>query len=187
MIEGSGQLISDKDERGRYLPFMTTNEILKQIEKFGFIVKYDVKRNLPGEVIAFLSKLYTLGYDKITRIIVQTKDNEGKLYDRPTVIVMKTSEYNDDLLTFGCKVSQNRFNRKLDSNTVINVTEEPGMTWSWLKYMANISDLLDENLDHPKDFELDTGLQTGVVGEHVISKKYTIYGQSNCGDEDENI
>lgn len=161
MIKGSGTLISKNDEDGRALPFLTTDQILEQLAKFGFIITYDVKSNLPGNIISYLSMLYDLGFDKITRVCVEDHVVDGVMYYRPTTIVMKTELGNDDLLTFECRVASQKFRDKLVANSIMNVSNEPGMTWDWLKYMANISDILDENIDPTDDFETQTDIETG--------------------------
>ena len=61
MIDGDGELVTKKDEDGKYLPFMTTDEILKQLAKFGFYVRYDVKSSLPNETFVFLQHISLLG------------------------------------------------------------------------------------------------------------------------------
>ena len=150
MIEGSGILITDVDEEGIDIPFLTTEEILRQLMKFGFYITYDVKDNLPIDVFVFLAKLEDLGYDKITRIALESYDVSGNKLWLPTIIVMK-SEFNPDLLTFDCKVTKKAFQAKLSEASIINVTHEPGMVWDWVTYIANISDLLDENVEEDKD------------------------------------
>lgn len=161
MIKGSGSLISDNDEKGLPIPFLTTAEVLKQIEKFGFIVEYDLKSNLPDQVISYLSMLYNLGYDKISQIGVRTRNEKGQLIIRPTVIVMKSCEATIDLMKFNRVITEKEFSQKLDLNVVINVTNEPDMVWDWLTYMANIRDILEENIDPTDDFETKTNAKTG--------------------------
>ena len=144
MIDGHGTLITAQDDEGADIPFLTKDEILKQLMKFGFYITYDVKNNLPEFVLDFLYKVMNLGYDKISRIALESYDVNGNRVWRPTVIVIK-SGYNTDLLTFDCKVFRKKFDEKLECNTLMNVTHEPGMIWDWLAYIANIEDILDEN------------------------------------------
>lgn len=156
MIKGTGALISDTDEDGVAIPFLTTEEILKQIQKFGFIVEYDVKANLPGPVISYLMTMLNLGYVKITRIGVRTLNSDGGIYIRPTVILMKDAPETLDLLRFDETITIAEFMHKLDLNVVVNVTNEPDMNWDWLTYMANIEDLLQENSSVSDDFQVLT-------------------------------
>ena len=145
LIEGIGTLITKTDEEGADIPFLTTDEILKQLMKFGFYITYNLAKNLPQEEFDYLSKLEDLGYDKITRIALESFDTNGNKVWRPAVIVMK-SEFNTDMLVFECKVTRKTFNERLTKNVILNITNEPGMNWEWVTYIANIADVLDENL-----------------------------------------
>lgn len=187
MIKGTGELISDKDEEGNPLPFLTTEQILEQIAKFGFIVFYDLKSNLPDQVIAYLSELYNLGYDKITRILVQERDNSAERVWRPKIIVMKTAEGNDDLLTFDCQISYAKFADKLAKNSIMNVTDEPDMVWDWVNHMYNLSDVLDENIDPTDDYETKTDIETGHMTPYSgeTPEGYTVYTGPDDDSEEE--
>lgn len=155
MIKGTGSLLSIVDEQGLDLPFMTTDEILHEIQRFGFYVDYNVIENLPVNVITFLSNVLDLGFDKITRVSVVTKDAFAQeVVYKPTVLVIKSTEDNSDLLTFGCNLSEKKFMEKLSKNTIMNITYEKDMQWDWVKYIANISDLLDENFRNIEDIDM---------------------------------
>ena len=141
-INGVGQLITTEDEEGNPLPFLTKDEILKQIMKFGFYIYYDEKKHLPQDILVFLQNVMNVGFDKITKVFVECSDAGGRKVWRPYIIAMK-SEKNIDLLNFGCKVTRKVFNSKLESNCVMNLNRE-GYSWDWVTYMANISDILNE-------------------------------------------
>lgn len=157
VIAGEGTLISKTDEHGVPIPFLTTQEILTQLEKFGFYINYDVKSNLPVSVITFLADLDNIGFTKITVIRVQTVVSHATTL-RSKVIAFKPTEDNIDLLTFGCKLSQTKYFEKLQNNSVMNITDEPDTQWDWLTYTANISDILDENIDPRTTFETNNDL-----------------------------
>lgn len=195
MIKGSGSLISPNNEKGVPIPFLSTEEILEQIEKFGFIVKYDLKSNLPGPVISYLSTLYNIGYDKITQLVVKTKGPKDSSYIMKQVtVVMKSCEETIPLMKFGKVISEAQFNRSLARNNIINVTNEPNMVWDWVTQMYNISDILDENVDQTDDFETITDVKSGqdihcaspspIMDSSILSPVgYSIY---SGGDADEN-
>ena len=44
MIDGSGRVLSDTTEEGAPLPFMTTDRILLELQRFGFYITYDVDK-----------------------------------------------------------------------------------------------------------------------------------------------
>lgn len=197
MIKGSGSLVSKADETGTYIPFLTTSEILKQLEKFGFIIKYDLKSNLPGAVTAYLSTLYNIGYDKITNLAVRTKrpDNISSITKQVTV-VLKSCEETIPLMEYGKVISENQFNKVLRHNNMINVTAEPNMVWDWVTQMYNISDILDENVDATDDFETITDVKSGedktpapfssIIDRSILTPAgYSIYSDEE-DDTDEN-
>lgn len=160
MIQGSGTLITATNEEGEDLPFLTTEQILDQIMKFGFYVKYDVKSNLPSEIIAYLSELYNLGYDKINRLTVQLKNKGETLIRKSRVVVFKTDKQTTDILTFGKVISRAALDRKLEKNLVLDITEECEGRWDWVTYAANISDILDENIDPVDEYETSSDVST---------------------------
>jgi len=187
MIKGTGTLISDTDEDGVVIPFLTTEEILKQIQKFGFIVEYNVRANLPGPVISYLMTMLNLGYVKITRIGVRTPNSDGSIYIRSTVILMKDAPETLDLLRFDEVITISEFMHKLDLNVVVNATNEPGMNWDWLTYMANIEDLLQENSSND-DFGISTkpgsSFATQYAADPIITPGgYTLYSESDEEDD----
>ena len=160
MIKGTGSLITDVDEAGYEIPFLTTEEILRQLMKFGFYIVYDVKSNLPNNILSFLATIDNLGFDKISKVVIKRRDKlTGSRTNKVATVVFKTVPENEDLLVFSAEITEEKFNKKLQSNIVMNVSEEKDMQWDWLTYMANISDILDENIDHTNDFEAYTGVQ----------------------------
>lgn len=182
MIKGTGSLISEDDEEGVAIPFLTTDEILQQISKFGFLVEYDVKSNLPENVISYLSSLYNLGYDKLNRINVKTRNKDGVIYVRPTIVAMKSCEATIDFMEFDKYTTEIDFAKMLDLNVMINATNEPDTVWDWVHYMCNIYDILEENIDPTDDFETDTDIETGSDADPLLAPEgFTPY----TGDEDD--
>ena len=187
MITGSGELISEEDENGEPIPFLTTEQILTQLEKFGFIIKYDVKSNLSNDVLAYLSTMYNLGYVKINRIGVRMPNQNGDRYNRPTVILMKDVSDNNNLLKFDQVISQVEFNKKLDANIVVNITDElESDSWDWVTYMANLEDILEENIDPKDDYETQTDVKSGKqrkLSDSITLIDYTPYDSELSDDE----
>jgi hypothetical protein len=100
MIEGSGELITKQDEEGYDIPFLSTEQILQQLEKFGFIIDYNVRSNLPDKTIDFLATIDNLGYDRITRILLQQNDKYGNLMWKPAIVVYKSMIGNERFRLF---------------------------------------------------------------------------------------
>ena len=180
MIDGSGRVLSETTEEGAPLPFMTTDRILLELQRFGFYITYDVKSNLSDEIVSFLATVDNLGYDKITQILLETTVGNTTRWI-PTAIVFKSEQDNDDLLTFNCKVPRTRFNRKLTTNSIMNISAEKGMKWDWLRYIANIEDILNENIDPKDEFETKTNVQTGQLTPYN-QENYTPYDSEEVDD-----
>lgn len=191
MIKGSGNLICDEDEEGNAIPFFTTDQILTELQRFGFYVTYDVKSNLPMNTLSFLATVDNLGYDKITRVALETFDKLGQKKWKPTILLIK-SEANPDLLEFDCKLVQKKFQEKLAANTIMNVTDEPNLSWDWVAYIANISDILDENVDPVDEFITDSNIESGKEEQpaqppfppHIDNEGFTAYEEPDDSEED---
>lgn len=187
MIKGSGNLITLDDDQGEYIPFLTTEEILKQLYKFGFYIQYDVKSNLPNETLDFLQQVLNLGYDKITRVMLQTTNKDGDTIWANSIVVYKSCPDNVDLLSYGQKLSRIKYIKKVDNNTILNVTHEGdnGIDWDWVTSFYNISEIIDENLD-AEDYVTDTNVEPEdsypiqeVSSEDVNPYGYTPYDNSD--------
>lgn len=202
MIQGAGELITEQDEEGNDLPFLSTEQILEQIAKFGFYVKYDVKSNLPGETISFLATIDNLGYDKITRVLLQEVNKEGEVLWKPNIIIFNSAKDNSDLLTYGTRLTRAKYVDKVNNGSVMNVTHEK-YSWDWVTSMFNICDILDENIDpvdeykadadiacgniidtfHPYDEEDDDPTDDGIYGsEPVDDSQFTVYEGSDADE-----
>ena len=143
MTEGKGYLITDKDESGNAIPFMTTSEILTQLEKFGFIICYSPEVHLDGKQLSMLIDLQHLGYDKLNVIYKM----EGRVA-RKNIIALDSSMC-ADLLMYNSKVTTSQFNIYLEQGCIYNISNSPAnlteFDWSWLSYVCNIKDILEAN------------------------------------------
>lgn len=189
MIEGSGKIISKQDEEGYDIPFLTTDQILKQIEKFGFLVYYNVKSNLPDATLDFLQSAMRLNYDKINRIMLQTTSNYGETIWKPTVVIYKSVDMNVDLMKYGVKVLRSKYLEKVDAGTLINVNEE-NIDWDWVDSFYNLSDIMDENADMPDPFETDTEAESGHETHPIFPvptdpENFTPYDSEDADNDDE--
>ena len=158
MIEGQGVIITNETPEGINIPFMTTDEILKEISRFGFYVKYNVKSNLPSETVSYLATIDNFTFDKITRINLQTLDKDGSGYHYVPSVIIYDSSKNEDLIGYGIKLSRNSYVNKVTNNTLINVTNI-GISWDWVDSMYNIADILDENLDPSDEYRSDESIK----------------------------
>lgn len=146
LTNGHGRLITDVNSDGITLPFMTTDQILVQLEKLGFIIFYSPDVHLSGDQLSMLINLQHMNFDKLT--VIRKLDKGGRI--TRTKVVAFNSKYCADLLQFGVKVTDARFNSYLSSGYLYNVTDSPvnkfTFVWDWLTYVCNISDVLQANV-----------------------------------------
>ncbi len=157
MIEGQGDLVTDTTKEGDIIPWMSTNEILVQLKKFGFDITYVEKLSLDTPTLEFLMKLKSLGYDKITRMVVMFRELDGTLSAKTLPLAIK-SEHNVDKLTFGCQITAKKFYQRCADGYIYNMQDKDEMKlkWRWIDAIYNIDDILSENSDI-EDFEVWQG------------------------------
>lgn len=140
ITNGQGHLISETDEDGRQLPLLTTEEVLRQLEKFGFDITYAEEPNLSGEQLTFLTNLYDLGYDAITRVRIKYPKITRTAY------IAYNSSKSVKYLKFDTMVSKTEFDASLECGEIANIAKmDTSLEWDWLTYTCQISDLLDDN------------------------------------------
>lgn len=143
ITDGRGYLISASDEDDCDLPLMTTDEILIQLEKFGFDISYEEEPNLSGEQLTFLMKLQDLGYDAVTKIRVQYPKTS-----RTSTIAYNSSRH-VDYLSFNTVVPKSKFDESLEDGSIVNVAKmDATLKWDWLTYTCQIDDILEMNSVH---------------------------------------
>ena len=123
----------------------TTDEILAELNKWGFIVEFDQKLYLPQGQIDFLTELKSLGYDKLRILPVYTV-RLGKKEYKPYIIVFN-SEYNANWLINTYAASEQEFMNALKDGFAVNIsaTSKANIwSWQWLDFVANIDDILND-------------------------------------------
>lgn len=145
VIDASGKLITDYGNQGQFHEF-TVEDILGELEKYGFYVTYNPRYNLKGTQIEYLMTINKLGYDKIRVLDVWNAPigvKESKWY-----VVVFRSKAHPDWLNNAFSPSEKEFKQALVDGTAINITdicECHKYNWSWLDYVGNIDDILLDN------------------------------------------
>lgn len=188
VIQGTGVLVTQEDEYGYAIPFMTTDEILRQISKFGFYVTYKRRSHLPGPVLDFFQRWMDMGYGRITRVLLQSENKYGDTIWVDSVVLFKETVENQDLLCYGKKLSRIAYMKKVDANSIQNVTNV-GFDWDWVDSFYRLEDIMDENVDY--DDEFSSTVNSGVPearGDEIVDSSidltpegFTVYE----GDADE--
>ena len=143
LVNSSGSLLTPDPDSGIIKEF-TTEEILAELNKFGFDITFEINQHLSGDQISFLMTVYDLGYDKLRVLSVQ--DKPGGHYSDYLVVfnVEKCPDRIHNDYTCGKKV----FVDALTSSGAMNLTDleqTKGFDWTWLTYVANIDDIIRDN------------------------------------------
>lgn len=144
MLNAQGAIINEFSEN-LTIEF-TYKQILKELEKYGFLVTYNPRKSLPGSQIEYLMSLKKLGYDKIRIINVWYIENSTKIFK--WYIVAFNVDKNMDWLNNGYAPNEREFNKALNNGSAVNVSalsKSKQWSWSWLDYVANIDDILEDN------------------------------------------
>lgn len=143
LVDANGTLLTPDPVSGIIKEF-STEEILVELNKFGFDVTFEINQHLSGDQISYLMTINDLGYDKLRRLYVQDKPNGG--YSEYIVVfnVAKCPDWID--LDFTC--GKQPFVNALMSSDAMNLTDleqTKGFDWTWLTYVANIEDIIEDN------------------------------------------
>lgn len=143
IVNAKGSLISSIPED--IVHEFTTERILAELAKFGFLVTYKPFENLSGSQVTFLMTLENLKFDKI-RLMSVVQSNG---VDRELKVVAFNSAANPSWLHASYIVTKPEFDKALDNGSAINVTKLSGdhnYRWDWLvNKVMNIRDILNDN------------------------------------------
>lgn len=140
--DGTGYCISERYPDGNIIPWMTIDEILVQLAKFGFLIEYSQEGTLPGDQVKLLLQLLNLGYDNLTRVVVCV-DNMKKSH-----LIAVDADVSPNFLSWGREVPYEIFAQALIDGGVQDLTRyETEYNWNWLHATSNIEKLLEENAE----------------------------------------
>lgn len=122
---------------------LTTQEILDELYKFGFVIEYNQSEHLPSTQVEFLRSLLSLNYDKLRLLAVRNNETAR------TLLVAFNVETNPKWLDNTYVASEKEFTLATANGTAMNLTDATRhelnkWDWGWLTYVANIQDILDE-------------------------------------------
>ena len=121
----------------------TTKEILAELNKFGFDVTFEINQHLSGDQISYLITLSDLGFDKLRMLEVQQLDGRYANY-----LVAFNVEKCPDWIRNDFTCGRKPFLEALNSSGAMNLTDlkqTKGFDWTWLTYVANIDDIIEDN------------------------------------------
>lgn len=145
VINARGDIVTNYKEQAMMHEF-TVDEILSEIEKYGFYVTYDPKSNLDGNQIQYLMNINQFGYDKIR--VMYVWDAPIGVKETNWYVVAFRSKKHPSWLNNSYSASKSEFNKALLDGSAMNITELcecHKFRWDWLDYVANIDDIILDN------------------------------------------
>ena len=146
LVNASGNLLTSTYTN--VLPELTTQQILTELQKFGFIVTFNPEEHLDGDQLDYLMTLNKLGFDKIRTMNVYSYKKDGAVEFVPNVIAFTIREETSDWLNNGYSITMDKYLDALNNGWAINISgisSNKKFRWDWLTFVANISDILKDN------------------------------------------
>lgn len=128
---------------------LDTAHILSELRKFGFYVTFNPRKHLPESMLEYLDTLRNLLFDKLRVLNVEERQTDGTNAYKWYVVGFKSCTHKDWLNNTYC-ASKQEFVEALLDGSAINISElasAKGFNWSWLDYVANITDILKDNME----------------------------------------
>lgn len=146
LVNSNGTLLTPDPDSGIIHEF-TTEEILKELEKFGFLVTFEINQHLSGEQISYLITLDGLNFDKLRRLDVFEYDRNGSKIVSEYIVAFNVEQC-DGWLDNNYMCPKKEFLDKLNDGVAINLTHmsiTKSFDWTWLTYVADIEDIIEDN------------------------------------------
>lgn len=119
---------------------MSTTQILDHLKCFGFDIEYRPEASLPEEQKAYLREIQNLHMDKI-RIMVVKQTAEKQELLKPVLTAFSSSVLSVWVMnTYSC--TQEEYNARCGEGLAMRL-DTKDFDWSWLTYVANIEDILN--------------------------------------------
>lgn len=146
LVDSKGTLLTPDPDSGIIKEF-STDEICKELYKFGFDVTFEINQHLSGEQISYLITLSGLNYDKLRRLAVYEYDSVGSKVFSEYIVAFNVDGCSDWLdMNHVCR--KRDFLEKLNKGVALNLThvsQTEQFDWTWLTYVANIDDIIEDN------------------------------------------
>lgn len=143
LVDSHGSLLTSDPVSGIIKEF-TTNEILAELNKFGFDITFTINQHLSGDQISYLMTLSDLGFDKIRKLLVYYSSTKRYSEFLVAFNVEKCPDWISNDYTCGAR----EFVEALQYSGAMNLTDlkqTKNFDWTWLTYVANIDDIIEDN------------------------------------------
>lgn len=149
LVEGEGPLLSSMDPRDRgTMHVFRLEDILMELGKFGFDIKFKKEKKLTGEQLDYLINLNGLGFEKIRMltIVLPYVPNQPKY--RNIVVGFQVGAL-PKWLDNRYQCPESEYLKAMEDGTAVNLTsisKAHHFDWSFLKdYVLSINDILAVN------------------------------------------
>ncbi len=150
VVNPKGSIVSKEYTDDIYT--MTDEDILNALAMYGFLIVFCPRKHLSDSQLAYLQTLKGLHFDKLRRLPVWNTVRNNKVFQ--VVTVAFKIEAHSDWINNEYAPSQDELNAGLIAGTAINISAisaEQCFDWSWLDYVANIDDILEDNAHESDD------------------------------------
>jgi hypothetical protein len=141
VIDANGDVITSLEDQD-----LTTDDILLQLSKYGFLIEYAVNDQMTSEQISYLITLDGLKFDKIRSLPVIEYNYFG-IQEAKTYIVVFQSDKLPKWLDANFAVSKKEFLRALEKGSALNlngISETKGFNWDWLTFIGTIKEIIQD-------------------------------------------
>lgn len=124
------------------------DDILQELRKFGFFITYNPVEHLPVKILEYLDTVKDLDFDKLRVLNVWDRNKAGEQFFKWYVVVFQSCKH-VYWLNNNYSPSKKEFTDALIDGTAINISDmssAQGFNWSWLDFVANIEDILKDNI-----------------------------------------
>ena len=143
VLNAHGTLITTTDGQ---ITELTPTQIIAELYKYGFDIVYNPKAHLPSDQLDFLTSLLTFNYDKLRILNVWRMENGTKQFS--WYVVAFNIAANPAWINNAYASNMDQFLEALRNGSAYNVSAIPIInqwSWTWLDYVANITDILADN------------------------------------------
>ena len=121
---------------------LTTEQILQCLAMYGFLVEYVPEEQLSTAQKNYLEAVSQLGYDKLRKISVSG-------FSAPVLVVFDIAKLPKWINNLH-RASQKEYSDAVLTGAAVNISNmihEEGFVWDWLTYVADIQQILDNQVE----------------------------------------
>ena len=144
-INASGTILTP--ENSGIISEFTTDDILRELKKFGFDITFNLEAGLSGDQLDYLMTLDALDFDKIRTLDVYTYDKVSTRIFTQYIVAFNIEKCPKWIKQNYCE-DEKSFLEALNAGGAMNLTyisQTKQFDWTWLDYVANIKDIIENN------------------------------------------